>query len=64
MASCTKEEWFMHCTIDCSDMTVTEFLEDSVKTYSITDILRRWSGLPGVTIHLSREEDIPESGRC
>ena len=61
MASQEKRERFVRATIDCSDMSLTEYLDDGVRTYDIMDILRRWDGIPDVTVTIERRVDLPPS---
>ena len=61
MACQEKRERFVHATIDTGDMTVTEFQDDGVRTYSIMDILRRWDGIPDVMVTIERRTELPPS---
>lgn len=59
MAFQELREQFTNATIDCSDGTLTEFHRDEVRTYSIKEILKRWNGVPNITLTIERRIDLP-----
>lgn len=54
MAVQVQHEKYSHAVIDCGEMTLTEYVPDHVRTYSITEILKRWNGIPEVEIEIRR----------
>lgn len=64
MSTAVKSESFRNAVIDTSDMTITEYDEDSVRTYSLTELLKRWDGVVGVTLTIRRSIHLPpDDGR-
>lgn len=61
MAVQEKREQYSHAIIDCSDMTLTELRPDSMRTYSIMEILKRWDGISDIEIEISRRTTLPEN---
>lgn len=59
MANKVSGEYFKNCEIDVEDMTITEFKRDGTRTYSLLDVLKRWSGLPEVNLSIERVVEIP-----
>lgn len=63
MASLMKSESFENATIDINDMTITEYGKDDTKSYSLFELLKRWSGIPNITLSISKVETLPPDGR-
>lgn len=64
MSTAVKSESFRNAVIDTRDMTITEYDEDSVRTYSLTELLKRWDGVVGVTLTIRRSIHLPpDDGR-
>lgn len=63
MATAVKSESFTNAVIDAKDMTITEFTPDYVRTYSLTELLRRWDGVPDIVLSISRSVPLPPDGR-
>lgn len=61
MAILERREEYSHATIDISDMTVTEYLHNGTRTYSIKEILDRWNGIPDIEINIRKKVDMPET---
>lgn len=61
MATQEKRERYVRATIDCADMTLTEYLDDGVRIYDIMDIFRRWAGIPDVVVTIERRVELPPS---
>lgn len=59
MAFQQKSERYERAMLDCSDMTLTEYGKDSVKTYSIEEILKRWDGVPDIILTIERRVELP-----
>lgn len=59
MAFQEMREQYTNATIDCSDGTLTEFHKDNVNTFNIGEILKRWDGVPNVTLTIERQVDLP-----
>lgn len=59
MAFVKKCEKFTNATIDASDMTITEYHEDSTLTYSIHELIQRWDGVSDVTISIGSRIPLP-----
>lgn len=63
MAVQERRELYSHATIDCSDMTLTEYRKDDAKTYGIIEILKRWDGLPNIEIEIRQRSILPADER-
>ncbi len=63
MAAQERREVYSHATIDCSDMTLTEYDTDGARTYSIREILNRWAGIPNINIEIRQSESLPADER-
>lgn len=63
MALAVKSESFTNAVIDTKDMTITEFSEDSVRTFSLTELFKRWDGVVGVSLTICRSVPLPPDGR-
>ena len=61
MAFQEKREQYTNAMIDCSDGTLTEFHRDGVSSFSITEILKRWEGVPDITLTIERRINLPPS---
>ena len=61
MAFQEKREQYTNAMIDCSDGTLTEFNRDGVSSFSITEILKRWDGVPDITLTIERRINLPPS---
>lgn len=62
MAYQDRIERYEHATIDCADQTITEYRNDAVRSYAIGEILKRWDGVPDVTITIERRREMPPTG--
>ena len=56
-------EVYSHATIDCSDMTLTEYRGDDTKTYDIVEILKRWNGVSDIEIEIRQRSTLPADER-
>lgn len=63
MAQMLKSESFVNAIIDTKDMTITEYGEEFVRSYSLTEFLKRWDGVVGITLSIHRIVPIPPDGR-
>ena len=63
MALQEQREVYSHAIIDCSDMTLTEYGDDGVCTHSITEILKRWEGIPDLMIEIRQSVTMPMNER-
>lgn len=61
MAFRVKQERYKNATIDCEDMTLTEYEKDEARTYDLNEILARWDGVANITISIQRREELPQS---
>ncbi len=59
MSMVVKSESFENAIIDTSDMTITEYDTDSVRTYSLLELLKRRDGVVGVTLTIRRSIQLP-----
>lgn len=59
MSMVVKSESFENAIIDTSDMTITEYDTDSVRTYSLLELLKRWDGVVVVTLTIRRSIQLP-----
>ena len=58
MASQVRQERYKNATIDCKDMTLTEY---EARTYDLNEILARWDGVANITLSIQRREELPQS---
>ena len=58
MAFYEKREKYAQATLDLSDGTLTEFYPDGTKTFNIDDILKRWDGVPNITLTIERRTEL------
>lgn len=63
MALAVKSESFTNAVIDAKDMTITEYTDDSVHTYSLKELLKRWDGVVGVSLTIRRGVPLLPDGR-
>ena len=63
MAGQESREIYSHATIDCSDMTLTEYRPDDTRTYNIMEILKRWDGVPDIEIEIRQRKSLPADER-
>ena len=63
MAVQESREIYSHATIDCSDMTLTEYRPDDTRTYNIMEILKRWDGVPDIEIEIRQRKSLPADER-
>lgn len=50
MAIIKSCEQFENAVIDCADLTITEYKEDCADTFDILKVLKRWDGIPNITV--------------
>lgn len=62
MAKKSKSISFKNATISYTDMTITEFLREEIKTYSIKKLLSDWDNIEGVSLTVKLDEDAPQDG--
>lgn len=53
-------EYYTNATLDAEDMTITEYIDDRVNTYSIQEIIKRWQGVPNVVLMISTKSSFGE----
>ena len=58
MASRNNSESYKKAMIDFENMEITEYLKDEILTYDLNTILKRWSGIEGITLTIKTDEDI------
>lgn len=63
MATAVRSESFTNAVIDSEDMTITEYTPDSMRTYSLSEFLKRWDGIPDIVLSISRSVPLPPDGR-
>lgn len=59
MAVREQREVYSHATIDCSDMTLTEYDVDGTRTYDIKEVLKCWDGVPNIEIEIRQSTFLP-----
>lgn len=63
MAKVTKRIALKNCFIDEADpLNVQEISKDACKVYNIEAILKEFAGAEGVSISVSIDDEMPESG--
>lgn len=58
MASRNHSESFKKAMIDFEEMTITEYLKDEINVYDLRTVIKRWSGVDGITLTIKTDEDI------
>lgn len=58
MAKRNQTESYKKAMIDYENMEITEYEKDSINTYSIHTILKRWNGVEGITLTIKTDEEI------
>lgn len=59
MATIAREEVYTNAVIDAEDNTITEYCNDAVKTYSISDLINRWNGVNNISLIIRVVEAAP-----
>lgn len=60
MAKVDKSISFKNATIDISDDSIIECLKDETKTYKLSDVLKQWDKVDGISIVFKESDDLPE----
>lgn len=63
MAEVAKSECYENAIIDLKDMTITEYGRDFSHCYSLHELLKRWDGVVGITLSISRCVPLVPDGR-
>ncbi len=50
---------FKNATIDTTDDTITEYLKDETKTYSLSGVLKDFDGIDGLTVTIKQADEMP-----
>jgi len=59
MAKTTKATAFSKAVINTDDMTITEYVKDDTKVYSIKKLLSEWNGVEGISLTIKQDSEIP-----
>lgn len=59
MAKKSKSVAFKNATISMKDMTITEYVKDETKAYSLKKVLEEWDGIDNISLTLKIEDEIP-----
>ncbi len=59
MAKSNKTVTYTKAVIDKHTGTITEQLKDSENVYYIESILDAWDGVPGISITIKKDEELP-----
>lgn len=59
MAKTTKATAFSKAVINTDDMTITEYIKDDTKVYSIEKLLSEWNGVEGISLTIKQDSEIP-----
>lgn len=55
----SKSVRLKNATINLDNGTVTESSKDDVKVYRLANILKEWNNVDGVSITITKDDDIP-----
>lgn len=55
----SKSVRLKNATIDLDNGTVTESSKDDVKVYRLANILKEWNNVDGVSITITKDDDVP-----
>ena len=58
MAKASKSEKYSKVLLDGEAGTITEFTKEGEQTYCLKDFLARWSGIDGIDISVSFQEEL------
>ena len=59
MAKTTKTTTFSKAVINTDDMTITEYIKDDVRVYSIEKLLSEWNGIEGISLTIKQDNELP-----
>ena len=62
MAKKSKSITFKNATISKSDGTICEISKESMRVFSLDNLLEEWDGIEGLSISIRLDEDAPEDG--
>lgn len=55
----SKSVRLKNATINLDNGTVTEVSKDDVKVYRLENILKEWNNVDGVSITITKDDDVP-----
>lgn len=58
MAKISKSISFKNATIDTAADIIIETSKDDIKTYRLSDILKDWNGIEGISFNIKIDEEI------
>lgn len=58
MAKQNRTESYRNAMIDFDNMEIVELEKESIKTYNLQEVLKRWAGIEGVAITFKFDETI------
>ena len=59
MAKASKSIAFKNAVIDKAEGTITEFIRDDTKVYSIEKLLEDWDQIEGISLTIKQDDDVP-----
>lgn len=59
MAKSTKSVSFSNAIIDIDEDTITETKKDECTTWNLSDVLKQFNGLPGVSLMIRYDDALP-----
>lgn len=58
MAKETKSIAFSNATIDLADDTITEYKKDSMTVSCLSEVLKAWDGVGGISLSIRTDENV------
>jgi hypothetical protein len=62
MAKSSRSISFKNAEIDTEADTITETTKDDMKVFSLSNLLKSWNKIDGLSISIRLDEDAPEDG--
>lgn len=59
MAKLSRSTSFKGAVICKEDMTITEYLKDNTKVYSLNKLISDWDGVEGISLTIKQDDEIP-----
>jgi len=60
MAKVNKTVSFKNAVISKEDMTITEYLKDTIKTYRLESLLDEWSDVENISLTIKVDDELLE----
>lgn len=62
MAKSSKSILYKNAEIDMESDSISEVTKDETRVYSLSNLLKSWNKIPGISLTIKLDEDAPEDG--